>query len=96
MSLWLEYCPRYICSLLDNVGFSFQKGRFVSDHLDEVARVQWLDKTWPEILRIAKEKGTMILFGDEASFAQRGSLSYTWALKGHQPLVKTCGKRKGY
>ena len=38
----------------------------------------------------------MILFGDEASFAQWGSLSYTWALKGHQPMVKTSGKRKAY
>ena len=38
----------------------------------------------------------MILFGDEASFAQGGSLSYTWAPKGEQPTVKTSGKRKGY
>ena len=38
----------------------------------------------------------MILFGDEAGFAQWGSLSYTWAPKGEQPLVKTCGKRKAY
>lgn len=38
----------------------------------------------------------MILFGDEASFAQWGSLSYTWAIKGQQPMVKTSGKRKAY
>ena len=38
----------------------------------------------------------MILFGDEASFAQWGSLSYTWAPVGEQPLVKTTGKRKAY
>jgi transposase len=92
----VEYHPQYICSLLDNMGFSFQKARFVSDHLDEAARIHWLQVTWPEILRIAKEKCAMILFGDETSFAQWGSLSYTWALKGHQPLVKTSGKRKGY
>ena len=92
----VEYHPQYICSLLDNMGFSFQKARFVSDHLDEAARMHWLQKTWPEILRIAKEKQAMILFGDEASFAQWGSLSYTWALKGQQPTVKTCGKRKAY
>ena len=30
----VEYHPQYICSLLDNIGFSFQKARFVSDHLD--------------------------------------------------------------
>lgn len=92
----VEYHPQYICSLLDNMGFSFQKARFVSDHLDEAARLEWLEKTWPEILRIAKEKSAMILFGDEASFAQWGSLSYTWAIKGQQPMVKTSGKRKAY
>jgi hypothetical protein len=33
--------------------------------------------------------------GDEASFAQWGSLSYTWAPKGEQPAVRPSGKRKG-
>ena len=38
----------------------------------------------------------LILFEDEASFAQWGSLSYTWARRGQQPEVPTSGKRKGY
>ena len=38
----------------------------------------------------------MILFGDEASFPQWGTLSYTWARRGHPPTVKTSGKRKAY
>jgi DDE superfamily endonuclease len=38
----------------------------------------------------------LILFEDEASFAQWGSLSYTWARRGRQPEVPTSGKRKGY
>lgn len=92
----VEYHPHYLCELLDTLGFSFQKARFVSDHLDETAREQWLTKTWPEIRRVAQEKNAMILFGDETSFAQWGSLSYTWAPKGQQPTVKTSGKRKGY
>lgn len=92
----VEYHPHYLCELLDELGFSFQKARFVSDHLDEAARQQWLTETWPEIRRVAQEKKAMILFGDEASFAQWGSLSYTWAPKGQQPTVKTSGKRKGY
>lgn len=92
----VQYHPHYVCELLHNMGFSFQKARFVSDHLDEAARRQWLEETWPEILRLAKTKRASILFGDEASFAQWGSLSYTWALKGQQPVVKTSGKRKGY
>jgi transposase len=34
----VENHPQYICALLDTLGFSFQKARFVSDHLDEAAR----------------------------------------------------------
>ena len=92
----VEYHPHYLCTLLDQMGFSFQKARFISDHLNEIARVVWEQETWPAIVRLAQEKDAMILFGDEAGFAQWGSLSYTWAPKGEQPLVKTCGKRKAY
>ena len=90
------YHPHHICHLLDQLGLSFQKARFVADHLDEATRSQWLTQTWPEILRVAQQKNAQILFGDEASFAQWGSLSYTWAPKGQQPTVKTSGRRKGY
>jgi transposase len=92
----VEYHPHYVCELLHNLDFSFQKARFVSDHLDEAARTEWMTQTWPEILRLAKEKGALVLFGDEVSFAQWGSLSYTWAPRGQQPVVKTSGKRKAY
>ena len=92
----VEYHPHYICNLLDQLGFSFQKARFVSDHLDEGARRRWLTETWSAILQLARQKKALILFGDEASFAQWGSLSYTWACKGQQPTVKTSGRRKGY
>jgi transposase len=92
----VQYHPHYLSQLLDRLGFSFQKARFVSDHLDEAARTTWEQQTWPEILRLAQEKQALILFGDEASFAQWGSLSYTWALKAHRPTVKTSGRRKAY
>lgn len=92
----VEYHPHYLCTLLDQMGFSFQKARFISDHLNATARTEWEQQTWPAIVRLAQAKDAMILFGDEAGFAQWGSLSYTWAPKGEQPLVKTCGKRKAY
>ena len=83
----VEYHPHYLCQLLDNLGFSFQKARFVSDHLNEAARQVWKEQTWPQILQVAQQTGALILFGDEVSFAQWGSLSYTWAPKGEQPTV---------
>ena len=98
--IWREfgvlYNRHYVCTLLHNLGFSFQKARFVSDHLDAAKRLVWLQDQWPTILRAAKRCKGWILFEDEASFAQWGSLSYTWARRGHQPEVPTSGKRKGY
>jgi transposase len=90
------YHPHYIATLLKNMGFSYQKARFVSDHLNEAKRLAWRQTRWPKILRQAKQQNALLLFGDEASFAQWGSLSYTWALRGQQPEVPTSGKRKAY
>jgi len=92
----VEYSVHYVVQLLKNMGFSYQKATFVADHKDPEKRKEWLEKTWPEILNLAKQKNAYILFGDEASFPQWGSLSYTWAKKGQQPVVKTSGTRKAY
>jgi transposase len=92
----VAYHPHYIATLLKNMGFSYQKARFVSDHLNEAKRLEWRHTRWPKILRQAKQRKALLLFGDEASFAQWGSLSYTWAPKGQQPEVPTSGTRKAY
>jgi transposase len=98
--IWREFGVLYnrhsVCTLLHNLGFSFHKARFVSDHLDAAKRLAWLEEKWPAIFRAAKRGKGLILFEDEASFAQWGSLSYTWARRGRQPEVPTSGKRKGY
>jgi transposase len=90
------YNVHYVSELLRNLGFSYQKARFVSDHLNEDQRQAWLREVWPRLLAVARRVGALLLFGDEASFAQWGSLGYTWAKRGQQPVVKTGGKRKGY
>jgi transposase len=86
----------YIAQLLKNLGLSYQKAAFVSDHLDEDKRQAWCTTTWPQLVRLAQERHALLLFGDEASFPQWGTLTYTWARRGQQPKVKTSGKRKGY
>ena len=90
------YNVHYVSELLRNLGFSYQKARFVSDHLNVDQRQAWLRETWPVLREAARAAGALLLFGDEASFAQWGSLGYTWAKRGQQPQVKTGGKRKGY
>jgi len=91
--------PTYISTLLKKIGLSYQKARFISDKEDEEkyekAKKEWKEKTWPEIVKKAKEENSVILFGDEVSFALWGSLARTWAEIGQQPTVKTKGIRKG-
>jgi transposase len=85
-----------VCTWLSNMGFSFQKARFVSDHLDAATRLAGLQDKGPAMIRAAKRGKGLILCEDEASLAPWGSLSYTWSRRGHQPEVPTSGKRKGY
>ena len=95
----VKYNPRYLCSLLKEMGLSFQKAKFISDKIGtkehEEARRKWKEETWPLILKTAKEKDAAIVFVDEVSFAWWGSLARTWAPMGKQPVVKTTGRRKG-
>ena len=71
------YNHHYLATLLRNLGYSYQKARFVSDHLDPERRRRWREETWPAIRAEAQRRDAFLLFGDEASFAQWGSLSYT-------------------
>jgi transposase len=95
----VSYHARYLCSLLNKLGLSYQKAGFITDRIDEEAyeqqRQAWLSTQWPAILKQAQATNAVILFGDEVSFAMWGSLSRTWAPRGQQPLVKTKGIRKG-
>jgi transposase len=75
--IWREFgvlsnC-QYVCTLLHNLGFAFHKARLVSDHLEAATRLAWLQDKGPAIVRAAKRCKGMILFEDEASFAQWGS-----------------------
>jgi transposase len=65
----------YIAQLLKNLGLSFQKAAFVSDHLDKDKRQAGRPTTWPQIRRRAKERKALLLCGDEASFPQWGTLT---------------------
>jgi transposase len=95
----VTYNPRYVCRLLHQIGMTYQKAAFVSAKADDddhqAKRKHWDRVRWPSILKRARRMGAVILFGDEVSFAQWGSLSRTWGPRGKQPQVPTSGKRKG-
>lgn len=95
----VTYHPRYVCQLLHKIGITYQQAAFVSAKWDDEEhqrkRRQWDQKTWPSILKRARTFGGVILFGDEVSFAQWGSLCRTWAPKAKPLKVPTSGKRRG-
>lgn len=101
--IWLKFEVRYnlnyLSSLLKKLGFSYQKARFISDRQEEetyqIARKKWVEETLPAIIKKAEAENSVVLFGDEVSFAMWGSLARTWAPIGQQPTVKTTGIRKG-
>lgn len=92
----VDFSVKYLSEYLHVLGFSFQKAKFNAAKKDEKNRKHWLRKTWPEILNLAKRKNAHIMFGDEASFPQWGTLNYTWSPIGEQPVVETSGSRKSY
>jgi len=44
----VEYSVYYIPQLLKNMGFSYQKAKFVADHKDPEKRKEWLKQKWPK------------------------------------------------
>jgi hypothetical protein len=86
----------HLSSLLHNFGFSYQKARFVSNHLNAAKHLEWRQSEWLWIVRHARQRKALRLFDDAASFVQWGSLSYTWASRGQQPAVPTRGKLRAY
>ena len=80
----------YLSELLGNLGFSFQKARFVSDHLDEAKRRRWLKEIWPTFLAQAKAVKALLLFADEGRFAKVGT---AWVTPEH-PLASRRSSRR--
>ncbi len=66
----VTYSRFYVAELLRNLGLSYQKARFVSDHLDEAARKQWVETVCPTRLEKAQREDQPISFEDGVSFAQ--------------------------
>lgn len=92
----VHFNVHYLSDYLKNLGFSFQRATFIATQRDAEARNNWLSQTWPSIIEEQQSKNAYLLFGDECSFAQWGSLSHTWAPIGQTPIVETRGTRKNY
>jgi transposase len=90
----VRYHNHHIPRLLHQLGFSVQRPRKRLARADKEAQALWLTKRLPAIRRKAARCRGVVVFEDEASFWQDGSLHRTWAKIGTQPRVDTYGQRK--
>jgi len=75
------YSVKYLSEFLKNLGFSYQKARFAvggKNPENTLKRKIWIEQTLPEIVAKAQKQKAYLLFGDEVSFPQWGSITYTW------------------
>lgn len=90
----VRYHNHHIPRLLHRLGFSVQRPRKRLARADKAAQELWLTKRLPAIRRKAARCRGVVVFEDEASFWQDGSLHRTWSRVGVQPRVDTYGLRK--
>jgi transposase len=75
----VRYRNHHIPRLLHQLGFSVQRPRKRLARADQAAQELWLTKRLPAIRRKAARCRGVVVFEDEASFGQDGSLHRTWA-----------------
>ena len=61
---------------------------------NEADVLEWKEKTYPKVLKMAKKQGAEIFFLDEAGVKSDPNLGKTWGIRGETPIVKTSGQRQ--
>ena len=84
-----------VSRLLKHLGLSPQRPIYKSYKQDPKKIEQYINKTFPEIARQAKELGAQIYFVDEASVRSDAHRGLTWGKRGQTPVVKDSGSRFG-
>ena len=80
--------------LLHRLGLTPQKPLRRAYERDEKAVLEWVDKVYPRVKKVAKKTGAEIFWLDEASIRSDDPLQRTWGERGKTPVVKTSGQRQ--
>ena len=83
-----------IGALLARVGLTPQKPLQQAYRRDPEAVALWQEKTYPAIVREAKQDKAEIYFWDESGFRADSVQGKTWGVKGQTPVVKVPGQRQ--
>lgn len=84
-----------VSRLLGHLGLSPQRPIYKSYKQDPKKIEHYLDTTFPDVVRQAKELGAQIYFVDEASVRSDSHRGLTWGKIGETPVVKDSGGRFG-
>ena len=84
-----------VSRLLKHLGLSPQRPIYKSYKQDPKKIEQYINKTFPEVARQAKELDAQIYFVDEASVRSDSHRGLTWGKRGETPVVKDSGGRFG-
>ena len=90
----VSYCLSQVRHILGKIGFSFQLPRRILAKGDPDEQQKWIEKDLPEIKEKVQSDAGVLMYEDEASFQQSGSLTHTWCLKGKGCEVKSFPTRK--
>lgn len=82
------YSHDHVGVILHQLGYSYQKPTKQAAERDEEAIRRWRDETWPEIVRASQNRGSTLVFVDEAGFSMIPSIHKQWAAAGRTPVVK--------
>jgi len=84
-----------VSRLLKRIGLTPQKPQRRAFQRDDEACRAWAAEEFPVIVRAAKRKQAVILFGDETGVRENGTLGTTWGEKGARPTVRATFTRAG-
>lgn len=90
----VEMSVTSVGDLLHRLGLSPQKPLRRAYERDEPGIRKWVDETYPEIKKAAKNNGAEIFWLDEAGVRSDDPLQRTWGKIGQTPLVATSSKRQ--
>jgi transposase len=80
--------------LLRGLGLSPQRPAYQALRRDPVAVIRWMTVLLPQICRLARARGAVVLFADEMSMRVDHRGGTTWGVVGRTPVVRAGAERR--
>jgi transposase len=90
----VTYGVSQVRRILRKIRFSVQLPRRTPAKADPDKQKEWIEKDLPETKKIVQSDAGVLMYEDEASFQQSGSLTHTWCVKGKGCEVMSFPTRK--